>query len=84
MKLLLVIYVAENADISKLFAVAVSGKGQQKGPFEAHDAPHRRQVEALRVTQGCGGGTDTDQNSVLYRSQCIYHIHACPWQHKDA
>lgn len=38
-------------------------------------------------SQGHSGlwrGTDRDHNSVLYRSQCIYHIHACPWQHKDA
>lgn len=40
----------ENADISKLFAVAVRGQGEQKGPFEAHEAPHTGQVETLRVT----------------------------------
>lgn len=42
--------VTEDADISKLFAVAVRGQGEQKGPLEAHEAPHTGQVETLRVS----------------------------------
>lgn len=41
--------VTEDADVSKLFAVAVRGQGEQKGPLEAHEAPNTRQVEAPRV-----------------------------------
>lgn len=64
--------VTEDADISKLFAVAVSAQGEQEGPLEAHEAPHTGQVEAPRVSQGCGRerhrlafSTPLDQSSVF-------------------
>lgn len=44
--------VTEDADIGKLFAVAVGRQGEQEGPLEAHEAPHTGQVETARVSQG--------------------------------
>lgn len=44
--------VTEDADVGELFAVAVSGEGEQEGPLQAHEAPHTGQVEAPRVGQG--------------------------------
>lgn len=48
--------VTEDADVSELFAVAVSGQGEQEGPLQTHETPHTGQVEALRVSEGCGRG----------------------------
>lgn len=44
--------VTEDADICKLFAVAMSAQREQERPFEAHEAPHTRQVEAPGVSEG--------------------------------
>ena len=48
--------VTEDADIGKLFAVAVGRQGKQEGPLEAHEAPDTGQVETARVSQGCRDG----------------------------
>lgn len=44
--------VTEDADICKLFAVAVGAQREQERPLEAHEAPHTGQVEAPGVSDG--------------------------------
>lgn len=44
--------VTEDTDVGELFAVAVSGQGEQEGPLEAHEAPHTGQIETPGVSQG--------------------------------
>lgn len=56
--------VTEDADVGELFAIAVSGQGQQEGPLEAHEAPHTGQVETPRVSQGCGREEQTQTNDI--------------------
>lgn len=63
--------VTEDADIGKLFAVAVSGQGEQEGPLEGHEAPHTGQVETVRVSQGC--------RRERHRHTSAAHGHACTW-----
>ena len=51
--------ITEDTDVGKLFVVVVSGPAEHGGPLQAHEAPHGGQVEALRVSQGCGRGRHT-------------------------
>lgn len=46
--------VTEDTDVCKLFAVAVSTHSEYEGPLQAQEAPNAGQVEAPRVSQGCG------------------------------
>lgn len=45
--------VTKDADVGKLFAVAVSSQSKQEGPLEAHEAPHAGQEEAVGVGESC-------------------------------
>lgn len=44
--------VTQDADICKLFTVAVSTQGEEERPLQGHEAPHTGQVEALGVSEG--------------------------------
>lgn len=70
--------VTEDADIGKLFAVAVGRQGEQEGPLEAHEAPHTGQVETARVSQGCG----RDGHRLAFRAfqtGVMLFIFTCVW-----